>query len=736
MGQSGCTDWHANNYDPLAIDNDGSCTYPYTNLPLTYKCLIDSTNLSETSGIANADNNFWTHVDDSDPAIYRIDTLSMTIFQRLEINGATNYDWEDISADSLYIFVGDVGNNYGDRTNLRFYRILKSNITPVSTIVNADHVNVSYADQVDFTPNHNHNFYDCEAFFIVHDSIHMFTKGWVNKWTKHYVLPATPGTHVAQLVDSFNVQGLITSAAIQGDTLVVLLGLNFSGGNNCFVWMLSDFNGYDYFGGNKRKFAIGSPFTTGQTEGICFKDTCRGYITNERYSVNAQLREFNLNPYLTPPPAPPQLTLSADSITQNIKACSDTGYSYFTISNTAAAGGLNLSFTLTNIPPYVTVSPMTGSIVPGDSIIVTAIYHSGLLTGGLYSANIVINSNDNIHPNGNIYCSLAIDSNPCLEYVYTTDTCTGFSTFNSSSINTPTDYYWNFGDGDSSDIANPVHFFNNDGNYTVMLVGCNNSGCDTVIQNVHASITGPKATNCYPATQSYCCGRGITHFQLTGSVYDIINNSSNDASAGYEDFTCSDTAMLFTNNPYSLNCSTAMTDAEYLKVWIDLNNDGMLDSVAELLYESLDTIPPLHSGTLTIPALPTNVYGVPVRLRVASDFQSPPQPCTDLQSGQAEDYSVILNFSTGISGLSSENEFRIYPNPFSGETNVSYAISKSSNVKLVVYNSLGKIVEVLFNSVQSPGSYQYPLNTIQPGIYFVHLCIDERCLLLKCIKLR
>src|SRR5205085_6787360 len=130
-----------------------------------------------------------------------------------------------------------------------------------------------------------------------------FTKGWVNRWTKHYVLPADTGTQVAQFVDSFFAASLVTSAAIQGDSLVVLLGINFSGGNNCYVMQFNKFEGTRYFSGNKRRLTIGGPSDVGQAEAICIKSANKGYITNERSGfVDAQLREFDLTPYLRPAP--------------------------------------------------------------------------------------------------------------------------------------------------------------------------------------------------------------------------------------------------------------------------------------------------------------------------------------------------------------------------------------------------------------------------------------------------
>ncbi len=736
FAQSGCTDYRATNFDPVAVINDGSCIYPNTSLPLTFKCYIDSINLIETSGIVNQNNNFWTHVDNTDNSIYRIDTLTKSIFQKVTINNSTNYDWEDITSDSNHIYVGDVGNNYGNRTNLRFYKVLKSDITPTSVTVNAGRINFSYSDQVNFTVNHNYNFYDCEAFIYLNDSIHMFTKGWVNRWTKHYVLPADTGIQVAQLVDSFNVGGLITSAAIQGDSLVVLLGLNFSGGNNCFIWMLNKFSGSHFFNGNKLKFAIGTPLTIGQTEGICFKDTNKGYITNEEnFGVPDQLREFDINPYLAPAPPTPIIITSANSIIQNLKACSAIGSGSFTIRNSTSFAGQDLYYTVV-APPWISATPISDTIPPGDSVVVTLSFSSGTLSAGTYLANISIQSNDMFRPIKNIAFTLNVDNNPCMDFVFISDTCTGLVNFISSSINTATVYDWDFGDGTTSAIANPFHSYMTNGNYIARLIGCNASGCDTVTQNVQAIIKGPKETICYPVTQSYCCGIGITHFRIAGPVSDVINNNSNDASAGFEDFTCSNANTMITNYPYALTCTTALTFSEYLKVWLDMNNDGILDSVSEMLFSDLDTVAPIHSGIITVPALPLNVYGIPLRIRVASDFQQTPQPCLNPHFGQQEDYSVVLNFSVGENELSAETGFSLYPNPFTQSITIDYTLRQTSKVRLEVFNMLGEIISIPVDSkLQSSGQYKFQFAEQPTGIYFVKLSVNEKSVVKKIVKM-
>jgi hypothetical protein len=60
-----------------------------------------------------------------------------------------------------------------------------------------------------------------------------------------------------------------------------------------------------------------------------------------------------------------------------------------------------------------------------------------------------------------------------------------------------------------------------------------------------------------------------------------------------------------------------------------------------------------------------------------------------------------------------------YPNPFSLNTRISFAVSGSSFVSLKVYNMFGQEISTLVNSEMSPGSYSYNFsaNGLPEGVY-------------------
>jgi hypothetical protein len=64
-----------------------------------------------------------------------------------------------------------------------------------------------------------------------------------------------------------------------------------------------------------------------------------------------------------------------------------------------------------------------------------------------------------------------------------------------------------------------------------------------------------------------------------------------------------------------------------------------------------------------------------------------------------------------------------YPNPFNPATKITYSIPEGKNVKLTVYDMLGKEVTTLVNEYKASGSYTVPFNgsSLPSGIYIYTL---------------
>lgn len=274
---SGCTDVNAKNYNPNAIQNDGSCIYKKETVKLTQSIPLHE-KLVETSGLILWNNRLWTHNDDTDTNLYALDTINGAILETYPLPNVVNTDWEEIAQDESYIYIGDFGNNAsGNRTDLQIIRVDKSTLLAYNPKI--DFIKFKYQNQDDFTSKSpNRTNFDCEAFVVSQDSIYLFTKEWENKKTTVYALSKQPGEYIAQPKALYNVKGLVTGAAYL-TTKKVLALCGYTKKGKPFIDLFYDFQKDDFFSGNKRKIKLKPRFY--QIEGIATQDGLQYYITNE-----------------------------------------------------------------------------------------------------------------------------------------------------------------------------------------------------------------------------------------------------------------------------------------------------------------------------------------------------------------------------------------------------------------------------------------------------------------------
>lgn len=93
-------------------------------------------------------------------------------------------------------------------------------------------------------------------------------------------------------------------------------------------------------------------------------------------------------------------------------------------------------------------------------------------------------------------------------------------------------------------------------------------------------------------------------------------------------------------------------------------------------------------------------------------------------------YNTVEVYDPKTSGISnhpdvSPSAYSIYPNRFHLSTNISFIISKQGMTTLKIFNSDGKLVDVIVNQDLSPGDYKinWTPKQLQSGIYFCQLKI-------------
>jgi hypothetical protein len=156
--------------------------------------------------------------------------------------------------------------------------------------------------------------------------------------------------------------------------------------------------------------------------------------------------------------------------------------------------------------------------------------------------------------------------------------------------------------------------------------------------------------------------------------------------------------------------------AEYVRIWIDANQDGQF-SANEMVYDQGTAKIGLLSGTFTVP--PTALEGT-TRMRVQMVYQgfgaaALPGVCGTYQSGETEDYCVIIK--RAFLSIDDENqiELNIYPNPSSGVLNVYSNSDQDINIQIISLSG-----QIILEGSMSSSFLTLDVNELSDGVYLFY----------------
>lgn len=246
--------------------------------------------VQETSGLLFFDDRFYTFNDSGgDAALYEIDTVSGEVKNTIEVENAQNQDWEAITSDGVFIYIGDIGNNHGNRKDLVIYKCAIEGLNKGR--LQAEAIHISYKDQEDFTHEAHAHEYDAEGLFVRNGKLFLVSKNWTKNQSKIYEVPVIPGDYILERVAKVDVSGKVTDAFFDNQLRSLFL---IGYGDYPFITYLKNFNGKDA----EREITLPVNSPNGiQTEGIIVE---RGkvFYTSEKVQVfEAELSRFFLSDF-------------------------------------------------------------------------------------------------------------------------------------------------------------------------------------------------------------------------------------------------------------------------------------------------------------------------------------------------------------------------------------------------------------------------------------------------------
>mgnify|MGYP000344726952 CR=1 FL=1 len=225
------------------------------------------------------------------PELYILSAKTGRLKRTIKVKNAKNIDWESITADDKFIYVGDTGNNYGNRKNLVIYKISKKAIAK-KNVVKAKKIHFAYEDQRSFVTKIHLTNYDCEAITVHKKEIYLFTKNWENHQTNIYRLPLTKGKHIAHKVHQIDIGCLLTS-------------MSYCSGNDTFMGTAydKDYKSYlikiNHFNSRNQKVVKYDLYKSigfaNQVEGLAWKTNSTLYISREASEVKLRGKKHKRN---------------------------------------------------------------------------------------------------------------------------------------------------------------------------------------------------------------------------------------------------------------------------------------------------------------------------------------------------------------------------------------------------------------------------------------------------------
>lgn len=227
----------------------------------------------------------WTLEDSgNDAKLYAVNEKG-ELMNTVDIKGATNKDWEELTSDKEgNLYIGDFGNNHNMRKDLCIYKIAANQLKNKEADIAAK-IEFNFPEQTEFPPADAHKYYDLESFFLLNDTFYLFTKNRSSEFdgtTFLYSIPNQAGNHAAKLLGSFKTcpdfrHCAITSADISPDGNKIVL-LSYS-----HIWLFTDFKKDDFFKGKVQQIDLAN---FSQKEGICFVNNHKVFVTDERKKKN------------------------------------------------------------------------------------------------------------------------------------------------------------------------------------------------------------------------------------------------------------------------------------------------------------------------------------------------------------------------------------------------------------------------------------------------------------------
>lgn len=326
-------------------------------------------------------------------------------------------------------------------------------------------------------------------------------------------------------------------------------------------------------------------------------------------------------------------------------------------------------------------------------------------------------------------------------FYYKSDPTSRSVQFNDDSRGDVVSYIWDFGDGTTSTDKNPVHNYTNNGWYYVCLTVTNSQG----ISNM----------TCKDVQVGEGCRANF--------IYSLDNNTR---TVKFQDQSYGSPSEWKWNFGDSVGVSTEQNpvytyqEPGYYVVQLDIKNQNGCEAIYVGMFAiGLDTTTLTAGFAFVVDTTGSKPSGYPVdyygtsngntsktkwtfgagkaggkaenetTLRPAYVYNEPGtyQVCLTVEDPNTGSTSTTCKYvkvgTVGIQENKADWNVKLYPNPASNATKISYHLSQSSNVNISIYDATGSKVMNGVNEYKSAGDNFTEIDVTQltSGLYYIHI---------------
>ena len=313
---------------------------------------------------------------------------------------------------------------------------------------------------------------------------------------------------------------------------------------------------------------------------------------------------------------------------------------------------------------------------------------------------------------------------------YVPGNCVNPIRFTDTSQNLPTSWLWNFGDGTTSTLQNPLHTYAAAGTFSITLTASNANGSAAITRLNAVSVTVP--------CLSYCASNGtggigpggtqqaspffITNVSVSNGQ-PAYNNFSNVAAGGYANYTM----LPVTINSGQLINLTVVSNLNIVHrtaVWVDVNINGVFEA-SELLTNGVTNAGPNAATFATSFTVPAGAGGLNTRMRILAvvNTNATPSPCAvNVLNAEVEDYQLIVRPLATLAAQALP-ALSLFPNPtLDGRLRLRLPDAAAAGTyRAEVQNVLGATVLRTTLRLGPAADAELDLSALAPGVYVLRL---------------